>query len=107
MRSGFVGEGGERQMRLRKVTLARAQKGYRNDGDGADRLHQALHDERQLLQASDIMHAALMLVSTVVGVPLPKLQQSQVASRAAPCNVGQQIPSCGASTLASTFSCGT
>jgi hypothetical protein len=80
MRSGFVEEGDERHMQLRKVIPARAQKGYRNDGDGADRLHQALH-ERQLLQASDMMHATLMLMSSVVGVPLPKMQQSRQRER--------------------------
>jgi hypothetical protein len=70
-------------MQLRKVTPARAQKGYRNDGDGADRLHQALH-ERQLLQASDMMHATLMLMSSVVGVPLPKMQQPRQRERRRP-----------------------
>jgi hypothetical protein len=83
MRSGFVEEGDERHMQLRKVTPARAQKGYRNDGDGADRLHQALH-ERQLLQASDMMHATLMLMSSVVGVPLPKMQQPRQRERRRP-----------------------
>jgi hypothetical protein len=62
-----------------------ARKGYKDDSDGDDNLSQRqqqqqaphLSQEQQLLQATAMIHRALMLVSSVAGVPLPKLQQSQ------------------------------
>jgi hypothetical protein len=39
VRSEFVEEWGERQMRPRGVTLAVVQKGYRDDGGGDDHKH--------------------------------------------------------------------
>jgi hypothetical protein len=60
-------------------------KGYKDDSDGDDSLSQRqqqlqaphLSQEQQLLQATAMIHRALLLVSSVAGVPLPKLQLSQ------------------------------